>query len=190
MKTKQSEKDADALASNERSDSFKQDDIDMEWNATSVAKELKFIYDRVHASFQNSVAEYKNIDEKLNMMLVFNAALFILLTVILPIDISNNIAKMAVYVFLILFGISEIATISMILIALFPGRYIGIDVWVYTQENYFNNSLQGMYENEIGWELNSTNVLQNLLIKKHRITLVAIILSIANVVLVLIPVII
>lgn len=190
MKIKQSEIDADALANNERSDPFTQDDVDMEWEATSVAKELEFIYDRVHTSFQNSVAEYKNTDEELNMMLVFNAALFILLTVIFPIDISNNIAKTAVYVFLILFGLSEIATISMILIALFPSRYIGIDVWVYTQESYFNNTLQGMYENELDWELNSTNALQNMLIKKRRITLVAIMLSIANAVFVLIPVII
>ncbi len=155
----------------------------------NVAK-LTFIQEKVHYLVQLAFSKMKNIDEKLNMTLVFNAALFILLTIVLPIQTNDVVLQKTLICFIVLFGVSEIVTVSIILIALFPKKYLSVDIEVYTKEKLYEGDLQSIYEKQIEWDLNTINDLNNLLSKKSTLTIVSLLLSLVNIALILVSVII
>lgn len=130
----------------------------------------------------------KNIDEKLNMILVFNAALFILFSVIFPISTTNVASKAAICIFILAFVITEIATIVTILVALFPQKYRTIPIAEYLKKEYYQNSMKTILEEELNAEWNSVKSLEGVLGKKSSISIGVMILSIVNIVLIMIAV--
>lgn len=69
------------------------------------------------------------------MILVFNAALFILFSVIFPVSTTNVASKVAICIFILAFVITEIATIVTILVALFPQKYRAMPIAEYLKRN-------------------------------------------------------
>lgn len=155
-------------------------------NIETNVKKLTFIQEKIHYQLQLAFDKIQKIDEKLNMMLVFNAALFILLTVVLPIQVDDLLLRKVVISFLLLFGASEAVTVGVILVALFPKKYLGVDIKEYTSTELYDDDLQKIYEKEIEWDLNSTHNLQQIISKKSVKVTVSIILSLLNIVLILI----
>lgn len=146
---------------------------------------LNFVHQKIYNRTQNTLQKIKNMDEKLNMMLVFNAALFILLSVIFPITYSSYCARIFLYTLISLFVATEIAAIVIIMIALFPREYPNMSIDEYLKQDYYDNPLKGMLEKELNAEWHSAKNLENILNKKSRLSIIVIILSVADVVLVL-----
>lgn len=146
---------------------------------------LNFAHQKIYNRAQNTLQKIKNMDEKLNMILVFNAALFILLSVVFPITDIGYCARILVCTFVSLFVATEIAVIVIIMIALFPQEYPNMPIDEYQKQEYYDDSLKSMLEKELNAEWHSAKNLEKILNKKSRLSIIVIILSVADVALVL-----
>ncbi len=160
-------------------------DIKQQIYKENIAK-LEFVHKKISDTKQTTLAKIKSIDEKLNMILVFNAAMFILLSVVFPITTQNSVAKAFIYFFVSLFALSSIATIITILVALFPKKYARLSLDTYKSPNYFKMSLKKIYETEMDGEWRSAKSLQDILQIKSNRAIAVTVLSIINIVLIMI----
>lgn len=146
---------------------------------------LNFVHHKIYNRAQNTLQKIKNMDEKLNMILVFNAALFILLSVVFPITDVGYCVRILVCTFVSLFVATEIAVIVIIMIALFPQEYPNMPIDEYQKQEYYDDSLKSMLEKELNAEWHSAKNLEKILNKKSSLSIIVIILSVADVALVL-----
>ena len=104
---------------------------------TVAIENLKDGYERIKTVYQIELERLKTSDEKLNMMLVFNAAVIALLIVVIPFPESGVLKSLSIILFL-LFSVSMILTVMCIFIGLFPRKISTIAIKNYTNANQYN----------------------------------------------------
>lgn len=104
---------------------------------TVAIENLKDGYERIKTIYQIELERLKTSDEKLNMMLVFNAAVIALLIVVIPFPESGVLNGLSIILFL-LFSVSMILTVMCIFIGLFPRKISTIAIKNYTNANQYN----------------------------------------------------
>ena len=107
-------------------------------NKENVAIEnLKDGYDQIKNIYQIESERLKTSDEKLNMMLVFNAAIIALLIVVIPFPV-NSVRNVFSIILFSLFSVSMILTVACIFIGLFPRKLSTIAIKNYTDASQYN----------------------------------------------------
>ncbi len=165
-----------------------QKDSEDEYENSDDIEKLKLVHEKLCSKTQTLLQKIKSIDEKLNMILVFNAALFVLLIAVFPISVNSDIVKGVILSFTCLFVLSEIATILLILIAMFPRKYRNIALNEYSKFEYYNRNIQKIYEQEVNGEWNSAKDLEEILASKSSFSVVVTILTMINLVFIMIAV--
>ena len=103
----------------------------------TAAENLKDGYEQIKTIYQIQADRLKTSDEKLNMMLVFNAAIIALLIVVIPFPETGVRSVLSIALFSI-FAACMLITVICIFIGLFPRKLDFIDVKNYTNANQYN----------------------------------------------------
>ncbi|MFA6808954.1 MAG: hypothetical protein WCR27_08170 [Eubacteriales bacterium] len=88
---------------------------------------LKMGFEQIKTMYAMQLDRLKSADEKLNMVLVFNAAVLALLTIVLPFSFESNTKLISSIVVVSFFIASMTLTVISIFIGLFPKKVYHID---------------------------------------------------------------
>lgn len=111
---------------------------------------------------------FKAADTKSNMLLVFNAAILTLLTIIFPLSVDSDIIKILIYIFLSLFCIDMFIALTLIIISLFPR---GIPLTHYDNfihKKFYKCTNIEYYDKMIDAYVNHNKEMKSIIQKKHR----------------------
>lgn len=126
---------------------------------------------------------FKASDEKLNMLLVFNAAIFALLITIIPFNQLSYCLKTLMYIFLILFGLSMLITLILIICGLYPRKTTFIDNNNYTNDKFYHCTNVEFFGKMIGQFTNYSNDMNKRTEQKHFFNKIAMIFTTINILL-------
>ena len=111
--------------------------MNIENKENDATENLKDGYEQIKTIYQIQSERLKTSDEKLNMLLVFNAAIIALIIVIIPFPDSGVRNILSIILFSI-FTVSMLLTVTCIFIGLFPKKLDFIDSKNYTDANQYN----------------------------------------------------
>lgn len=111
--------------------------MNIENKENDAIENLKDGYEQIKTIYQIQSERLKTSDEKLNMLLVFNAAIIALIIVIIPFPDSGVRNILSIILFSI-FTVSMLLTVTCIFIGLFPKKLDFIDSKNYTDANQYN----------------------------------------------------
>ena len=103
----------------------------------AAVENLKDGYEQIKTIYQIQADRLKTADEKLNMLLVFNAAIIALLTVVVPFPETVACKTLSLILFFAFIGF-VFATVICIFIGLFPRKLDFIDAKNYTNADQYN----------------------------------------------------
>ena len=111
--------------------------MNIENKKNDATENLKDGYEQIKIIYQIQSERLKTSDEKLNMLLVFNAAIIALIIVVIPFPNSGVRNILSIILFSI-FTVSIFLTVICIFIGLFPKKLDFIDSKNYTDANQYN----------------------------------------------------
>lgn len=126
---------------------------------------------------------FKASDEKLNMLLVFNAAILALLITIIPFNQLSCCLKTLMYTFLILFGVSILITLISIICGLYPRKTTFIDNNNYINDEFYHCTNVEFYGKMIGQFALYNNDMSKKAEQKHFFNKIAMISTTINILL-------
>lgn len=115
--------------------------MDIENKENDASENLKDGYEQIKSIYQIQSERLKTSDEKLNMLLVFNAAIIALIITVIPFP-SSGVRNILSVILFSVFTISMLLTIICIFIGLFPKKLDFIDTKNYTDANQYNCTRQ------------------------------------------------
>ena len=124
---------------------------------------------------------FKASDEKLNMLLVFNAAIFALLITIIPFNQLSYCLKTLMYIFLILFGLSMLITLTLIICGLYPRKTTFIDNNNYINDEFYHCTNVEFFGKMIGQFTNYNNCIHKKIEQKYLFYKIALIFTSINI---------
>jgi len=142
---------------------------------------LKTGFLQIKESYFNQLERFKNADEKLNMILVFNAAILALNIVLFPLDLSEQLLNLFI-IFISTFGVLMFLTLILIFLGLFPKTVNHIDDNVFADEKTYQCDNIHYYGKFIKSYLEAIKSIRKATEKKHNIGKIANILTILNVI--------
>ena len=111
--------------------------MDIENKANDATENLKDGYEQIKTIYQIQAERLKTSDEKLNMLLVFNAAIIALIITVIPFP-DGGIRNILSIILFSIFTVSMLLTVICIFIGLFPKKLDFIDTKNYTNANQYN----------------------------------------------------
>ena len=111
--------------------------MDIENKANDATENLKDGYEQIKTIYQIQAERLKTSDEKLNMLLVFNAAIIALIITVIPFP-DGGIRNILSIILFSIFTVSMLLTVICIFIGLFPKKLDFIDTKNYTNANKYN----------------------------------------------------
>ena len=111
--------------------------MDIENKANDATENLKDGYKQIKTIYQIQAERLKTSDEKLNMLLVFNAAIIALIITVIPFP-DGGIRNILSIILFSIFTVSMLLTVICIFIGLFPQKLDFIDTKNYTNANQYN----------------------------------------------------
>lgn len=111
--------------------------MSIENKENDATENLKDGYEQIKTIYQIQSERLKTSDEKLNMLLVFNAAIIALIIAVIPFPDSGIRNILSIILFSI-FTTSMLLTVICIFIGLFPKKLDFIDSKNYTDANQYN----------------------------------------------------
>ena len=111
--------------------------MDIENKANDATENLKDGYEQIKTIYQIQAERLKTSDEKLNMLLVFNAAIIALIITVIPFP-DGGIRNILSIILFSIFTVSMLLTVICIFIGLFPKKLDFIDIKNYTNANQYN----------------------------------------------------
>ena len=111
--------------------------MDIENKANDATENLKDGYKQIKTIYQIQAERLKTSDEKLNMLLVFNAAIIALIITVIPFP-DGGIRNILSIILFSIFTVSMLLTVICIFIGLFPKKLDFIDTKNYTNANQYN----------------------------------------------------
>ena len=115
--------------------------MDIENKENDATENLKDGYEQIKTIYQIQAERLKTSDEKLNMLLVFNAAVIALIITVIPFPCCGARNILSIILFS-LFTVSMLLTVICIFIGLFPKKLDFIDTKNYTDTNQYNCTRQ------------------------------------------------
>lgn len=143
---------------------------------------LKEGYQNCKETYNKELERFKDTDAKLNMLLVFNAAILALLTIVFPLGEMNCVLKTLFYVFLTVFSISMLTTLISIILGLFPRKTPFIDSNSYLEPELYQYTSVEFYCQLIASYVQHNNMIGEKIEKKHFLNRLAMVCTIFNIV--------
>lgn len=142
---------------------------------------LKIGYDLLQKDYVIQVERLKTADEKLNMFLVFNAAILALLTIVFPLPTICSVQFIISIIALTLFIASMVLTLIMIILAVFPRKTEHIDDSNYVTAEFYHCTSISFLGKIMSESKKSIESLHKLTELKFRYAKIAMSLTIVNI---------
>ncbi|HPG92468.1 MAG TPA: hypothetical protein PK675_03575 [Clostridia bacterium] len=150
---------------------------------------LKTGFLQIKEGYFNQLERLKTGDEKLNMILVFNAAILALNIVLFPLDLNGMLLIFFIAVISI-FGISIFSTVILTLVGIFPRKIRSIDDCVFAEAEKYHCTNIEYYGKFISGYLDAIQSIKKSTEIKYKIIQVAIVLTVINMALIVLLIII
>lgn len=145
---------------------------------------LKLGYAALNDDYRTQLERLKTTDEKSNMLLVFNAAIFALLITVLPLNESVHAIYILSIITLTLFMASTVLTLSMIIVSIYPRKTKHLSHNTYTDHEFYHRSTIEFMGKVMAATRQSIESIHQTVEKKIFFTKVAVVLTFVNVALV------
>lgn len=152
-----------------------------QYDVNDEVENLKIGYELLQNDLSSQVERLKTADEKLNMLLVFNAAILALLTIVFPINLLSQTRFILAIIFLTLFMISMVLTLVMIIIAIFPRSIPRIADTNYVDVTFYHCSSTNFLGKIMGECRRTIEKTHKIAEKKYCFTKASMILTIINI---------
>ena len=123
---------------------------------------------------------FKNSDEKLNWLLIFNA-LVLLITTNISFDQLFGCVETLMYIFLILFDLSMLITLILIICGLYPRKTTFIDNNNYINDEFYHCTNVEFFGKMIGQFSNYNNCIHKKIEQKYLFYKIALIFTSINI---------
>lgn len=141
---------------------------------------LKQGYIQCKETYKMQRERFKNSDEKLNWLLIFNA-LVLLITINISLNKLFGCVKTLMYIFLILFGLSMLITLILIICGLYPRKTTFIDNNNYTNDKFYHCTNVEFFGKMIGQFTNYSNDMNKRTEQKYLFYKIALIFTSINI---------
>lgn len=141
---------------------------------------LKQGYIQCKETYKMQRERFKNSDEKLNWLLIFNA-LVLLITINISLNKLFGCVKTLMYIFLILFGLSMLITLILIICGLYPRKTTFIDNNNYTNDKFYHCTNVEFFGKMIGQFTNYNNCIHKKIEQKYLFYKIALIFTSINI---------
>ena len=152
-----------------------------QYEVNDEVENLKIGYELLQNDLSSQVERLKTADEKLNMLLVFNAAILALLTIVFPINLLSYARFILAIIFLTLFMTSMVLTLVMIIIAIFPRSIPRIADTNYVDGTFYHCSSTNFLGKIMGECQRTIEKTHKIAEKKYCFTKASMILTIINI---------
>ena len=115
--------------------------MDIKNKDNDAIENLKDGYEQIKTIYQIQAERIKTSDEKLNMLLVFNAAIIALIIAVIPFP-NSGVRNIISIILFSIFTVCMLLTVTCIFIGLFPRKLDSIDAKNYTDANQYNCTRQ------------------------------------------------
>lgn len=143
---------------------------------------LKQGYIQCKETYKMQRERFKNSDEKLNWLLIFNA-LVLLITINISLNKLFGCVKTLMYIFLILFGLSMLITLTLIICGLYPRKSIFIGNNNYINDEFYHCTNVEFFGKMIGQFSNYNNCIHKKIEQKYLFNKLAMIFTNINILL-------
>lgn len=141
---------------------------------------LKQGYTHCKEIYRMQRKRFKALDEKLNWLLIFNA-LVLLITTNISLNQLFGDVKTLMYIFLILFGLSMLITLTLIICGLYPRKTTFIDNNNYINDEFYHCTNVEFFGKMIGQFSNYNNCIHKKIEQKYLFYKIALIFTSINI---------